>query len=261
MTEDGAFRTSFSGFNKADVLAYIDALQSRHSEELQEAVRQAEQIKSALSAQEKFIEELRQENETLREKAEVNHRLEADCRRLSEEAEIFQMEKAELNARLAELQQRLTSDDERQTLRLREERDVLSEQVAQLESQRTELHAVAEQRDEELRRLTEQRDALAESNRRYDALVGDVGSFIMELHSMGQRFLETAYKRSDACLSAVEGSVSSLSEQLADARSRVDGARQELLDHGTIAGLRLDELVQKLEESAGTVREDGSAKE
>ncbi len=280
MAEEGSFRTSISGFHKTDVLSYIDAMQSRHNEELRGRDLEIGQLRQAVTAQETYVAELkgqidrsleeaetlRRENETLRAEFEKTNRQEDDCRHLSEEAEILRLEKAEFSARLEDMQRRMDSvsalEEELAGLRRQEQEWAArceSEQLRE-EAERRERAAWQEEKaalvsrlDELAGRLEEaekQRDALKESNQRYDTLVGDVGSFVMELHSIGQRFLETAYQRSDACLNAVEGVVGSLSSRLGEARMQTDKARQELADQGTTAGLRLDELVQRLEESA-----------
>ncbi len=45
---------------------------------------------------------------------------------------------------------------------------------------------------------------LEAENRRYDELVGDVGSLVMEVRSMGQRFLDTACRRGESGIEALE---------------------------------------------------------
>ena len=279
MAEEGSFRTSFSGFHKADVLSYIDAMNSRHEQELQARVQETEQLRQAVAAQENYVaelkqqyeqamketEELRQTNQELQRQNEQSHRQETESRRLMDEVEILRMEREALNARIDGMKQRIESvsslEEELAGLRRQEQewavrseqsRERAQEEERQLAALRTENDKLASALDEAQKArdaLVRERDALLESNRRYEALSGDVGSFVMELHSMGQRFLETAYKRSDACLNAVEAVVGSLSSQLSGARAQTEQARQELLDQGAMAGMRLDELVQRLEES------------
>ena len=280
MAEEGSFRTSFSGFHKADVLAYIDTVNSRHEAELQERAQETEQLRQAVSAQEAYVaelkqqyeraardaEELRQQNEELRRQSERSHRQEAECHRLSDEAEILRMEKEAMNVRLEGMQKRLDAvssleeelaglrrQEQEWTARCERSREREEEETRAMEalrSERDDLARALEEADVRRQAAERERDMLRESNRRYEALSGDVGAFVMELHSMGQRFLEIAYKRSDACLNAVESAVGSLSSRLGEARAQTDQARQELLDQGATAGMRLDELVQKLEESA-----------
>ena len=273
MAEEGSFRTSISGFHKADVLSYIDTMQSRHDEELRGRDLEIGRLRQAVTAQETYVtelkeqtdrsleetESLRRENETLRAEMEKINRQEDDCRRLSEEAEILRMEKTELTARLEEMRRRLDSvaslEEELAGLRRQEQEWAARCEAEQQREEAGERERAFWQKEkaelvDQLEETEKQRIALLESNRRYEALAGDVGSFVMELHTMGQRFLETAYQRSDACLNAVEGVVGSLSSRLGEARAQTDKARQELADQGTTAGLRLDELVQKLEESA-----------
>ena len=98
MAEEGSFRTSLGGFHKADVLSYIDAMNSRHEEELNQRAQEIEQLRQAVSAHEAYVAELRQQydlstqenaelrqqNEALQQQNEGHHRQEAECRRLSE---------------------------------------------------------------------------------------------------------------------------------------------------------------------------------
>ena len=110
---------------------------------------------------------------------------------------------------------------------------------------------------EELAKHGRQMEKYLAENQRYASLIGDVGTFIMEIRSMGQQFLETSYKRSESCLDALDDAVTALEQQMTDTRSDMELARQELLDHSTSAGLRLDELSQALEESASQLTGGG----
>lgn len=57
MAEIGSFRTGIGGFNKADVLNYIDELNARHGEEVEEARRELEEARTQLSAEQQKLEE------------------------------------------------------------------------------------------------------------------------------------------------------------------------------------------------------------
>jgi chromosome segregation ATPase len=288
MAEPGSFRTGIRGFNKADVLKYIDAMQSSRADELSQYENQIEQLQRALSSQETYVAELKRElseneekfhdiaeaNKTYQKKSEDTTKLLTELRRVKQETDILKLEKQELSARLRDMRAQISSvegqEQEITTLREQADRNDVERQQLQVHYQETvpQLNDLKEEKDNlasELRqtvlRLEQAERQIADvrqDNTRYDAFSGDVGSFIMELHSMGQRFLETAYKRSDSCLGAVEASVFNLSTQLVNARSQIEKARQALQDQGSLAGLRLDELVQSLEETSAKLVEPDS---
>ena len=56
----------------------------------------------------------------------------------------------------------------------------------------------------------------------------------------------------------MESSVISLSTQLQNAREQVEQARKEMADQGSLAGLRLDEMVQALEDSSAKIAQQKS---
>ncbi len=295
MAELGSFRVAFKGFNKADVLEYIDSLKSRHADETSMLQQQIEKLQETLTANESENSELKSQNEQLisvsdklnseverfKQYAEEKQKYEEDLSRIKREVEVLRQDKNQLMARNTAMQDTVTAADElkRQIEALKEENrrynkcrqsetaridyatksiSVLKEENKKLRTKLDDSGVIAEQLKEQIRqqkrKISELQihiDNMSESNKRYDVLVGDAGAFIMEMYSMGQHFLEIAYKRSDGCLSDMESSLVSLSQQANNAREQVKKARKELLDYGAVAGLRLDELMQSLEDSAG----------
>jgi|LSQX01.2.fsa_nt_gb chromosome segregation ATPase len=257
MANKCGFRSSINGFNKADVLDYIDAMQSRHIEEFNAAKKQIDDLHKAVNEKTSENESLKanlellnsklilmeEENNSLKNTTQEKMRYAADLRRLAEEVEVLRLEKKEHMERLAELQESPKAVGESD---LRDEIESLKNENQQLSLLNKRLQTSNDD-------LKKQLSEVDEANKRYNGLVGDAGAFILEMYSMGQRFLETAYKRSDGCLNSMEESLQTLSAQAADARENVKKARQELLDYGAIAGLRLDELMQTLENSAGAI--------
>lgn len=283
MEDNGNFRTSIKGFNKQDVLDYIDSMQSQHMGDLQTKDKQVmhlrqqlteqqeneEKIKQQLEELQRDTQGLREENIQLKQRYEDNSRLLMDNQRLTQEAEILRLEKNDLNARLVNLQLRMDSvtelEEQVKTLTAQlsqrsaqfEESSVREQETAaaieSLCAEKDDLEEQLNQYKEKIQKTEQELKEYQEGSCRYDGFIGDVGSFIMELHAMGQRFLETAYKRSDSCIKVLETSVSAISARLTEAREQVGQARQELVDQGASAGMRLDELVQALEESANTI--------
>lgn len=275
MGENGTFRTSFSGFHKGDVLNYIDALQARQAqetaqlqEEAQHAREQAGQLQAQLEESARLAEEaqaarlaLEEENTRLRQQADEQAREEQSLRLRAAAAEDYQREIRRLNERLreqeqraeAELQQRVAVCREEEAQRLREARERADKLQRELEELRQATAASRGGREKLEAALKESEDRcqhLRAAVAKYEDLVGDVGGFIMEIRAMGQHFLETTYKRSEQGLEALDDAVSALERQLADNRAEVEQARQDLLDSSTAAGLKLEELMQGLEESA-----------
>ncbi len=264
-----------------DVLQYIDELQQRQKAELEdwqqrlaEAEEQAAQIRDGAAQNEERLREVEgsfeQENARLRLKTEeqaakiealeakaaacnameeelagLRSREEA-CRRMRQEQEAVREELARLRetARaLGEEKNALLRQLEASKRTARE----TGEQNNRLSAEKLEMTAKAREMDRRCRELTE-------ANERYEKLVGDVGSFIMEIRSMGQHFLDAAYKRSDSCLDAVAGAADRLEQELASCRGNLETARQELLDQAGAAGVRLEEWVQTLDETAEKLR-------
>lgn len=307
MAENGSFRTGIGGFNKTDVLNYIDALQTEHTavlgqreEELElcrsqlaeaqqrltEAEQALQQNTEQLAAllekaeeqriqletaaqQEREAEQARQAAEQLvREKASLQEQL-AGMRTLADMAEEWQQEAETLREELrtaasareqegAAAQQRI---DELHTL-LEQERAWRDEQEAarqqqaadreELTRQLTSLRQQVGARDEDFRRLEEE-------NREYAELVEDVGSFVMELRSMGRRYLDTIFSRSSDCLNTVDGAIGLLSEQLDDVHRDMEAARQELEENSRAAELRLEDWSARLENSTKPIHSKTSS--
>ena len=272
MGENGTFRTSFSGFHKGDVLNYIDSLQARQAEEtasLREAVRRAEE--RAGEAEEKLAQALRQEEENhtalqaleeenarLKQQAEERSSEEQSLRLRAAAAEDYQREMRRLSQRLKEQEQRREEELQSRLAACREEEsgkrretqarcDQLQKELEELKQATAASRGGRERLEAALKASEDRCDQLRAALARYEELVGDVGGFIMEIRAMGQHFLETTYKRSEQGLEALDDAVSALERQLADNRGEVE---QDLLDSSTAAGLKLEELIQELEESA-----------
>lgn len=93
MAEIGSFRTGIGGFNKTDVLNYIDELNARHGEEVENAHRELEEARAQLTDERQKLEEtdlaLKQNAEQLSEALQKCKQLEeqlAEMERLRREA-------------------------------------------------------------------------------------------------------------------------------------------------------------------------------
>ncbi len=263
MAEFGTFRTSLSGFNKKDVLDYIDELQKTHAEELavlqeerdrlfqenQElAARESESAGKVSQAEENAdrltarVEDLQRENARIQKSLDGSLQFTGALKRQVADLEEIRREKESLQQRLAaceEAAQRTTSLEEEKT-RLMDENSRLARELERLRRETV----PAADADRRIRELEAE-------NRRYDELVGDVGSLVMEVRSMGQRFLDTACRRGEIGIEALEEGLASMEGMLQQARDRVEETRSQLREQEEAAGLRLEELVQSLEQAVG----------
>ena len=219
MGESGSFRTSMRGFHKQDVLNYIDALQAAHVQETEALRHQAEEAQEQLSA-------------------------------AGEDKAVLQQKVGELEAGLEACRQQADRVPELQRLEaLRRQAEVSSSGKEALNKENMRL-------SEENRRFGHRLAELEAENKRYTDMVGDVGAFIVEIRSLGQSFLEAAYKRSEGCLDALDDAVAELECQVGEAKTAVEAARTALSDCSSSAGVRLEELVQKLEDAASAMEKD-----
>lgn len=290
MADTGGFRTKFGGFNKEDVLAYIDSLQEEHARQLaavqQQADAQREAYEKALNdanttLAEQFcaLQEERAEQEKLQQL--INEQYEAN-RTLREQAQAAQtaqkaVEQAQAQAdealaqaarAQAEAERLCTALQEAQAAQdaLRAEADAQTEEVATLRQQlaeseaartalqakQSECDAVAEElaaTKAQLSEMQNDRTRLADHNGRYQQLVGDVGSFVVEVRGMGQRFLEDANTRCQSRLTAISGAIAALSEQLTATAAELSAADESLTAQNSAAQQRLEELARELETS------------
>ena len=85
--------------------------------------------------------------------------------------------------------------------------------------------------------------------------MGDLGAFLVEIRSMGQRYLESTYARAGGCLDTIEDTLEGIDRQLAASREELGKARQELEEKSAASELRLEEWARHLERSAAAVTE------
>ena len=249
MAEIGNFRTVLRGFHKQDVLAYIDSIRQENMvseeqlaeletlrEQCESQTAELEQLRTALAEKTAEAEELQvtveQRDQTigeLNEQAENVNIVRAEASRAKEEAE--------------QLRNRMTAADESAGRRLQaaeEDKRVLAQRVVELEIELREANSTVDAVKEEAK------TAFADSER-YATLVGNVGTFLMEIRSMGQGYLEAAQKRGTDSIDQMDQAVSLLEEHLSACREVVENARRELQEQDDAADQRIAELAEEME--------------
>lgn len=245
MAENCGFRSKFGGFNKEDVLTYINALQEEHGRELaaqqQAATVEREAYEKALSEANAALEEQhtallaeREEQERLQQLVNEQHEINRELRDRVAKTEEARASHETLKARVAQLEQ----------------------QNAAVKQQVASAHAAEEQ---ELRRqlaqLRAENQRVKEENCRYHELVSDVGRFVVDVRAMGSRCLEEASERSKARLTTISQAIQKLRDALDVATKELAVANEALDVQNSRAEQRLIELAEELNRSAASVTE------
>ena len=117
--------------------------------------------------------------------------------------------------------------------------------------------------EQELRRelaaLRAEKQRLQAENQRYHELVNEVGRFVVEVRSMGARFLEEANERCATRLSSLSDAIATLGAALDVAAKEFSAAEEALTVQNSHAEQRLMELADELERSAAAVEQASAA--
>ena len=261
MAEVGNFRTVLRGFHKQDVLTYIDSIRQENMVS-EEQLAELESLREQCASQSAELEQLRA---ALAEKAAQAEQLQAAVEQrdqtigeLNEQAENVNVVRAEASRAKEEAEQlrnRLNAVDESAGRRLQaaeEDKRVLAQRVVELEIELREANSTVATVKEEAE------TAFADSER-YAALVGNVGTFLMEIRSMGQGYLEAAQKRGTDSIDQMEQAVNALEEHLSACREVVENARRELEEQDGAAEQRIAELAQEMQAAIPDATDDSDS--
>lgn len=167
--------------------------------------QQAERVPQLQQLLEERGRQLEEVNRILQSIQQKNVQLELRAK-AAEQRSAAQQEAAAKAAEQADTLRRL-SEENRQ---LKEELEALRRQAEVSSSGKEALNKENVRLSEENRRFGNRLAELEAENKRYTDMVGDVGTFIVEIRSLGQSFLEAAYKRSEGCLDALDDAVAEL---------------------------------------------------
>ncbi len=218
MAENGFFRVSLRGFNKQDVLQYIDNLQTTHAEQLKEAETLRLEAEQALEAERAAAservsreEQLEAENTQLREQVE----------KLTALAQIYKAELLQLREQSATAEQ-VTSD------------------AAKLEQ------ALARNRE-----LENQVALLKEQNARYAAVVGDVSRLVVEARVVSASYLDAAHQKSSECIAELDTFLSEL-------KGKVEKVREGNVANRKAGDVHMESLLSDLKELGKSIPSSNS---
>lgn len=241
MEEKGMFRSAIGGFNKTDVLNYIDQLTGSWNEERVQLEQQAIADREKAEAAEAKAEELQAAHEAMTAELE-------DIRPLAEQAKELSEQVAQMRA---ELDEALAQNSQ------------LTHKLAQCEeksqSARAEMMAAEDRlatREQELTQRNERLASLETVVARYEAVLGRSDGMKEHLDNIIRPFTESASRRAEETLDNTYALVSALLAQLGELQEGIDtqkrALRQEKIESDVKLNGVLNNWFNKAKELAGT---------
>lgn len=223
MAENGLFRSSMRGFNRQDVLTYIDSLQAENENKLKELQAELDAAKEQL--QQATLERTTAQAETAAIKAE-NDRLEE----LIDEHNRVNRELREKTEHLPELEA------------LREENERVAAKLKEQTNNETTIASLQQQNAAQQAEIA----ALREKESKYLAVAAQLEEIAAQTRRYSLNFLGASCKRSEECLDEMEKMAEGYESELAEMRRRITEARAMLEEQSNAAGVHLDELLEKI---------------
>lgn len=234
MAQNGMFRNAFRGFNKQDVLQYIDEITAAWDEERKALEKRAEEAEAASTAAqaaaqaaaEEAAAAVEQQQAVEAQLAEVQQQLDDTKNDLAVAATTIE----EIATQLEEAQRR-TAQVERELAATAEERDTAIAALADAKSQLDDA-LLAQRQLEESRRLvnsqTEQISSMSRTIQRYEDLLGDVDTVAQRMDGIVRPHVDEAYRQSTAALDSAQRQMRQILNQLTELVGNMDASSQSL---------------------------------
>ena len=234
MAEKGMFRSALSGFNKQDVLEYIDQLTAAWDTERQELLAQAQEATDRVAA----AEQTAIEAQTAAEEAKKQAALVKE--QLAEVGEQLRLATSELDTKNVTIQsmEELLQEKEQQLTTARQEVQILTAQrdeaigvVADTRERLAELDRTTCQLRDTEEKLAQQNDRLTSLRKevaRYEAVLGTAETAQQHVDGIVRPFIEQANRQADETLDSVQAVLAGLLAQLGELQGNVEQRRQAL---------------------------------
>lgn len=241
MAQNGMFRNAMGGFNKQDVLRYIDAITAAWEAERESLTEQAETAQAAeaqVRAELKMAQEAAEQaiiaaDEAEQQAATAKEQLAATRQKLAEaEADLagFRAAVEELTEQMDAAQAQITAA-QTAISEVAAQRDEAIAAVADAKAQAQENSAVEaelEERRRENRQLRDQMDAMQQAINRYERVLGEAADAEERMGRIINPFLEQANKQADETLDSIQAVLAGLLAQLGEVQGNVEQRRQAL---------------------------------
>ena len=235
MEEKGVFRSAIGGFNKADVLNYIDGLTGSWNEErvqleeqartdrenAQNAIARAEELEAAHEAMSADLEAAEEELEAARPLVE-------QVQTLTEQLEQMRNELDEALAQNGQLSHKLAQCEEKS------------------QSARAEMMAAEERlitREQELTQRNERLAALEARITQYEAVLGRCDGMKEHMDSIVRPFTESASRRAEDTLDNTDTLICALLAQLGELQNGIEEQKRALRQEKAESDARLSTVL------------------
>jgi len=234
MAQNGMFRSAMGGFNKQDVLQYIDEITAAWNTERQELEQQAEaataaqkELSDAAQAAEYRAVEAEQKAQVVEAQlAEVQQQMYDATAILAESRTSIEELTAQLNAAL-----KRCSELENEIAAVTNQRDDAIAAVADAREQLTARDGIEQQLEESRRQSRQQGEqitAMQQAITRYEKVLGSADSAHERMDGIVRPFLEQANRQADETLNSVQAVLAGVLAQLGELQGSVEQRRQAL---------------------------------
>lgn len=244
MEEKGMFRSALGGFNKTDVLNYIDSLTGAWNEERVQLEQQAQADREAAETADARAQELEAAHEAMVTELDEIRPLAEQVKAMTEQLEQMRAELDEALAQNAQLNQKLAQCEEKS------------------QSARAEMMAAEERlstREAELTQRNERLAALEATVARYEAVLGRCDGMKEHFDGIIRPFTEKAHRRAEDTLDNTYALVAALLAQLGELQGGIEeqkrALRQEKADSDAKLAATLGSWFAKAKELADTTAE------
>lgn len=241
MAESGVFRSAMRGFNKQDVLQYIDEITGawdteRHAltQQKEEAVAAEEAMRTKLAQAQADKEQAAEAATTAGQQAQVAATQLAEVQQelydITADLAECRSDKDEMAAQLEEANRRIALLEAQLTAVTNERDDAIAavaDAKAQLESQ-GDIEARMEEYRQRDQRQSDQIDAMQQAIARYEKVLGNADTAQEHVDGIVRPFIEQANKQADETLDSVQAVLAGLLAQLGELQGNVEQRRQAL---------------------------------
>lgn len=251
MAQNGMFRSSMRGFNKQDVLQYIDGITAEWNEErlsLEQAANEAvaardalqtaadEAVATAAAAVEQQQTAEAQLEDALQRLADTSADLTVAATTIEEMA--TQLEEAQ--RRLAQLEQELAATAG--------ERDNAVAALTDTKEQLAAHSATARELEESRRQVSRQNEEIAamrQTINHYESVVGDADNLHQKVEGIVRPYIEQTGREADEMLGNAYASLDALLAQIGELQSGIDRSRRQLQQQQADSDSRLADALDQ----------------
>ena len=234
MAQNGMFRKSFKGFNKQDVLQYIDEITAAWDAERKALAATADEAVAARDAMQVAADEaqaqaaaaIEQQQVAETQLAEAQQKLydtTADLTVAATTIEEMATQLEEAQRRMAQLEQELAATAD--------ERDSAIASLADAKAQLAANAGIAQQLEDNRRQASQQSEQIATMRQtisRYESVVGDADTVSEKVSGIVRPYIQKTATDADAALDNAQATIDTLLAQLDNLQSSLDASRAAL---------------------------------